>query len=108
MKLLLDENLPQLFRHELLGHHCHTVNYMGWNGIENGQLLALAASAGFDAFLTKDANLEYQQNLVNLPLSVVVLRAPSNRIDEIRPLIPALQAALATLPPRQLTVVPGN
>ena len=57
MKLLLDENLPQQLRLELPRHECHTVTFMGWSGVENGKLLALAASAGFEAFLTKDANL---------------------------------------------------
>ena len=108
MKLLLDENLPQRLRHELSGHDCSTVTYMGWNGIENGALLALAANAGFDAFLTKDENLRYQQNLVNLPLAVVVLQTPSNRIDDIRLIVPKLLAALASLAPRQVTEIPSN
>jgi predicted nuclease of predicted toxin-antitoxin system len=53
MKLLLDENLPHQLRRELPGHDCYTVAYMGWAGVENGDLLALAASAGFDALVTK-------------------------------------------------------
>jgi len=55
MKVLLDENLPHPLRHELPGHECFTVAYMGWGGIENGELLALAAALGFDALLTKDS-----------------------------------------------------
>lgn len=95
MKLLLDENLPHQLRHELPGHECFTVAYMGWGGVENGALLALAASNGFDALLTKDANLEYEQNLTNLPIAVVVIVARSNDIDDIRPLLPQLMSALA-------------
>ena len=106
MKLLLDENLPHQLRHELPNHDCFTVAYMGWGGIENGQLLALATSAGFDALLTKDANLQYEQNLKNLPIAVVVLRAASNDMDDIRPLLPALLEALTHLPPKQVTHVP--
>ena len=67
MKLLLDENLPHQLRHELPGHDCFTVAYMGWGGIENGTLLSLAASHGFDAVLTKDTKVEYEQNLTNPP-----------------------------------------
>jgi predicted nuclease of predicted toxin-antitoxin system len=77
MKLLLDENLPHQLRYELPGHECFTVAYMGWGGSENGALLALAASQEFDALLTKDANLEYEQNLTDLPLAVVVIQAAS-------------------------------
>ena len=105
MKLLLDENLPHQLRHELPGHDCFTVAYLKWGGIENGELLALAASAGFDALLTKDANLEYEQNLTKLPLSVIVLHAKSNDLDDVRPLIPALLDALAGILPRSVTRV---
>ena len=73
--MLLDENLPHQFRHELPGHDCYTVAFMGWAGLENGALLARAAAAGFDAPLTKDTKLRYEQNLIDLPIAIVVLRA---------------------------------
>lgn len=105
MKLLLDENLPQQLRHEIVGHDCATVAYLGWSGIANGELLTRAASSGFSALVTKDANLQYEQNLTNLPLAVVVLRAPTNDIEDIRPLLPALLKALANLSANQVTIV---
>jgi Domain of unknown function (DUF5615) len=105
MKLILDENLPRLLHHELPGHDCSTVAFMGWAGIENGELLKRAAASGFDALRTKDAGLGYEQNLVNLPLAVVVIRAPSNDIDDIRPLLPAILNALLNLPSKQITYV---
>jgi len=77
---------------------------MGWTGKENGELLRLAAEH-FDAFLTADQNLEHQQNVAALPISVVVLIAPANRIDSLLPLLPALLQALETLQPRQLVHV---
>jgi hypothetical protein len=46
VKILLDENLPHQLRHELPGHECFTVAFMGWAGLENGALLARAANAG--------------------------------------------------------------
>lgn len=105
MKLLLDENLPHSLRHEISGHECFTVAYMGWAGIENGELLSLAASSGFGAFLTKDANLRYEQNLIEIPIAVVILRATSNDIDDIRPLLPQLLKSLSHLQPKQVTVI---
>lgn len=105
MKLLLDENLPHQLRHELPGHECFTVAYMKWGGIENGELLSRAAASGFDALVTKDAKLQYEQNLVNLPVAVVVLHASSNDIDDIRPVIPPLLKALGTLASRAVTHV---
>ena len=105
MKLLLDENLPHQLRHEITGHDCATVAYMGWAGVENGELLNRATSAGFNALLTKHEGLEYELNLVNLPIAVVVLHALSNKLDDIRPLLPALHQALMNLPPKQITHV---
>jgi len=105
MKLLLDENLPHQLRHEIPGHDCFTVAYMNWAGIENDELLVLAATAGFDALVTKDTKLQYEQDLINLPISVVVLQAASNDLDDIRPRLPALIEALSHLQPRTLTRV---
>ena len=105
MKLLLDENLPHQLRHEITGHDCATVAYMGWAGIENGELLSRATSAGFDALLTKNEGMEYELNLINLPVAVVVLHASSNKVGDIRPLLPALHQVLLNLPPRQITRV---
>ena len=105
MKVLLDENLPHDLRHFLHMHQAFTVAYMRWKGLENGDLLARAAEDGFDVLLTKDTNLHYQQNLTELPIAVVVLRAASNAIDDIRPLVPDLLRASSALDPRTVTVV---
>jgi len=85
MRLLLDESLPRRLRDELIGHAVSTVPECGWSGVENGQLLSLAA-ARFDAFITADQNLQYQQNLKALPISVVVLVARDNRLESLRTL----------------------
>ena len=108
MRLLLDENLPHRLRPLLEGHEAVTARYMGWGGKQNGELLALAADGGFDALLTKDSNLQFQQNPAKLPLAVVVLQAPSNALDDLRPLVPALLEALQTLTPNAVTVVGGT
>jgi hypothetical protein len=77
---------------------------MGWSSIKNGELLRLAATA-FDVFITVDRNLSFQQHLPSLPISVIVLRCRSNRLSELKSLVPALLAALASLPERQVTFV---
>jgi hypothetical protein len=102
VKLLLDENLPHQLRAEIVGHEIFTAAYMGWAGVENGELLAKAAQAGFDAMITNDRGLEFEQNAAQLPLSVIVLLAKANTIEVLRPLLPALQDALGTLKPRTL------
>lgn len=105
MKILLDENLPHSLRHEIPGHDVFTVAFMGWSGVKNGVLLSQAAAAGFDAFITKDVGVRYQQNPSTLPLAVVILRAASNDIDDIRPLLPKLLGVLAALAPKSVVEV---
>lgn len=75
--MLLDECVPRRLRRELPGHDIRTVNEMGWSGIKNGPLLHRAAQE-FDAFLTVDQGIEYQQNPVGLALAIVVMVAMSN------------------------------
>ena len=88
MKLLLDESVPRpLGAHFPPSFEIHTVQRMGWSGRSNGDLLRLAASHGFDGFVTADRGIEYQQNLENLPLPVIVLIASRTRVQELRPLI---------------------
>jgi predicted nuclease of predicted toxin-antitoxin system len=101
MKVLLDENLPHRLRSELHGHDVYTVAYMKWAGIGNGELLRVAAAERFDAVITNDRGLEYQQNIGTLPVAVIVLLAKANTIEAIRPLCPELLATLDQLRPRE-------
>jgi len=79
----------------------------GWSGIKNGKLLILAA-AEFDAFITVDKNLSFQQNLEKLPIAVVVLDAVSNELSVLAPLVPALLRELASLKPKTYTLLKGT
>ena len=105
MKLLLDENLPHRLRPLLVGHDVFTVAFMGWTGIENGDLLRLAEQHGFDVFLTKDSGIEFEQNLATLPCAVIVMEARSNSLRDVKPLVPAVLVALANLKPKAITRV---
>ena len=106
MKVLLDENLPHDLRHHLTGHDPYAVTFMGWSGSKNGELLSLAAGAGFDVLVTMDDGVGYQQNLTTLPIAVIILQAPSNDITDLLPLAPALLAQLSRLTPCSITRVP--
>lgn len=77
---------------------------MGWSSRKNGELLALAATA-FDAFITVDRNLSFQQNLSAVPLAIVVLRCKSNRLADLKVLIPDILTALEKPPERKVTFV---
>lgn len=105
MRVLLDECVPRPLKWELTEHTVSTVIEMGWRGIENGELLALIRGAEFEAFVTVDQNLAYQQNLRTLGVGVVVLVARTNKLQHLLPLVPSLRKALARLQPGELVRV---
>jgi len=101
MRVLLDANLPQEFRHELSGHDVQTARFAGLNDLDDGALLD-RMSGRFDALVTMDTNLVHQQNLTNRPFAVIVLRARSNRMCDLRPLVPSLLRVLDETEPGEL------
>jgi len=105
MRILLDECIPRRLKDELVGHDTHTVPEMGWAGKKNGDLLNLLVPAGFEVFLTVDQNLRYEQNLHAASIVVVVLVAPTNRLADLKPLVPSVLKALAAVQPGQLIVI---
>ncbi len=99
MRVLLDEQLPRQLAEYLLGHEIRTVQQQGWAGLKNGELLKQARDAGFEMFLTADQTLEFQQNLSNFGLFIVVIVAVSNALEDLLPVVPAALAAMAESKP---------
>lgn len=104
MKLLLDECIDCRLAKEFQGHDVVTVPQAGWAGIQNGELLKLA-QAQFDVFVTVDRNLSFQQHLPQFSIAVMVLQAPTNRLKDLRPLVPQLQRMVLAAPKGQVTWV---
>ena len=108
MRVLLDECLPRKLAREIQGHEVRTVPGMGWAGTKNGALLKLA-STRFDVFITIDRGIRFQQNLSALtrgtPLGVILLRATSNRLASLLPLVPRVHGAITQLAPGQVISV---
>ena len=75
------------------GHTCSTVPEAGFAGKTNGELLRLAQKRS-QVFITLDKGLPYQQNLAELTIAVLILRANSNRMIDLLPHVPACLAAL--------------
>ena len=101
MRILLDESVPEKLGKLLVGHSCSTVQRQGWASFKNGKLLALAKDH-FDVLLTADKGMEYQQNQDTLPVGIVVVRAKTNRIQDLALAVPSILAALNDMPPRTL------
>jgi predicted nuclease of predicted toxin-antitoxin system len=96
MRVLLDECLPRRLKRHLPGHEVSTVTEEGWAGRKNGDLLRIAAGR-FDVLVTADKGQPHQQDIRALPLGVIVLRARTNRLESLLPLVPGLLAALASV-----------
>ena len=101
MRILLDESVPEKLGRLLVGRSCSTVQRQGWASVKNGQLLALAKNE-FDVLLTADKGMEYQQNQDTLPVAILVVRARSNRLQDLALAVPSILVALGEMPPRTL------
>ena len=104
MRILLDECIDWRLSRDIDSHDVKTARQMGWATIKNGELLALA-SAQFDVFVTVDRNLAFQQNLAALPIAVAVLRAKSNRLTDLRPLVRRLLSMIQSAKRGSVTFV---
>ena len=105
MRTLLDECLPTVLRLEISDHDVRTVKYMGWHGIRNGRLLELMKESGFEAFITIDQDLRFQQNLRASGIGVIQLSAKSNRIEGLVPLMPQIRSVLGRIKPGELITI---
>ena len=105
MRVLLDEQLPRQLVPYIAGHDVRTTQEQGWAGKKNGELLKVALAAGFEVLVTGDKNLEFQQNLKDSGLFLVVLVAPSNKLEDLLPRIPAALAAISDAKPGGLARV---
>jgi predicted nuclease of predicted toxin-antitoxin system len=91
MKILLDESLPRKLKNDFgINHEVWTVRDKGWLSKKNGELLKLMINDGFELFVTADQNLQYQQKVEKLPLTIAVLRGSDNRLSTLQNLIPLL------------------
>ena len=106
LKILLDECVDRRLASHIVDHAVATVPEKGWAGLSNGELLE-KAQAEFDVFLTTDRNLAYQQTLARFELAIAVLHAPTNRLDELIALLPALFEALPELRTGEATIIPA-
>jgi hypothetical protein len=107
VRVLLDECVDWRLARDIVGHDVKTARQMGWTTIKNGELLALA-SERFDVFVTVDRNLSFQQNLISYPIAVIVLRAKTNRLADLRPLAPKLAAVIESATPATVEFIDAD
>ena len=103
MKVLLDENLDHALRKLLGQHEVVTVNFMGWTGLKNGELLRKAEDTGIEVLLTGDQTLNYEQSLTGRRLAIVALSAI--QLPIIKKHLPKIIAAIDDAAPGSFQAV---
>ena len=104
MIVLLDECVTRYLKREFIGHEAHTIEEAGFKGLKNGRLLQ-ADYRHYDALVTVDQNLRYQQNLKTLAVAVIVLKARRSTYPMLKPLMPKVLEALAEIKSGEVVVV---
>lgn len=99
MRVLFDQGTPVPLRDHLPRHTIRTEFELGWSALKNGELLARAEAEGFEALVTTDRNLKYQQNLAARRIAVIVLGTTS---------WPRIQASAALVMRAIDSAVPGG
>ncbi|WP_460978927.1 DUF5615 family PIN-like protein [Spirosoma knui] len=102
---LLDENVPRRLKQELVGHTVFTVREMRQDGTEDVDVLRFLLEYNFDALITCDKNLPFQQNLTRYPVPVIVLDTYTNAYPVLRSIVPKLLALLGSPLAQGATIV---
>lgn len=104
MKVPLDECVTHYLKRDFKAHEILTVEEAGFKGLKNGRLLE-AASGQYDVLVTVDQNLQYQQNLQNFSVAVIVLKAKRSTYPMLKPLMPKVLEILETIKAGEIVVV---
>jgi hypothetical protein len=102
--VVLDECVLHRLRHALSGHDVVTASFAGLAGLKNGQLIK-AIDGRYNVLVTLDGGLPHQQNLTALTFGIIVLRAPSNSLSDLLPLVPELLRVLGTIAPGTVEII---
>lgn len=106
MKILLHECLPLDFR-QLSSHDTHTVQFAGWKGKNNGELLQAAEIAAYDVLLTVDQGYPTSSGPLTGGSQLSCIRCRTNQIEDLLPLVEAILQALDVIQPGQTVAVPS-
>ncbi len=105
MRILLDECVNPRLRQAFPEHEVLTVADVHWRALSDAKLMALAQDQ-CDVFLTIDKGFEHEHNLKKLTFGMVIVHVQRNRMENYRPLFPALRDAIETVKPGEIVHVP--
>ena len=104
MKVLLDECVTRYLKRDFTGHEVLTVEEAGFKGLKNGRLLQ-AASGQYEVLVTVDQNLQYQQNLKNFAVAIIVLKARRSTYPLLKLLMPQVLETLEKIKPGEIIIL---
>jgi len=105
MKILLDECVPVRLGNYLNDFEVSSVSKEGWSSLKDGNLIKTAIDAGFDIMLTVDKNLQYQQNLDEYNITIVVFDILFNRLQDFTPLMPIFLEQLSKMEKKRAYII---
>ncbi len=108
MKVLLDECLPVDLRYSFPSHTAHTVEWAGFKGKKNGDLLRAAETAGYEVMLTVDQGMPRQTNPASRKLSIILIRSRTNQLEDLLPLVDSISQALEAIQPSQTIAISSD
>jgi len=106
MRVLLDACVPKGLGKHLSGHEVRHAPEMGWGDLDNGDLLN-AMAGQFEILITVDKGIPQQQRISGRPIGVAVLRAKTNRLQDLLTLVPKLLADLPKIEPGTINEITG-
>ncbi len=104
MRILLDECVNPRLRLAFPGDEVRTVPEMGWRSFTNGRLLKETASH-FDAFVTLDQNVRFQNSAGQHPLGIVILVTRFNHLAAYRPQFAEIRDVVKRIKPGQVDIL---
>ena len=103
MKILLDNNVPRLLRHNLPGHQVDTAFERNWHTLTNGELLNKAETDQYQLLITADQRLPYQQNLFRRNTGVLIFT--NNGRDQVHDALTAINNAVNNMSPGEIRLL---
>ena len=102
--ILFDNGVPRPLRKFLTPHRVTTAQELGWEELQNGNLLRMA-QADFDVLISTDTNIKYQQRLSEYDIALIVLRAFRLSLKAFVPLVPQLLETIEQIEPGEVVYI---
>lgn len=108
MKVLLDNCVPRPFLRHLPGHAVLHCSHVGWERLSNGKLLTAAENAGFQAIVTVDQGIRFQQDMTGRQIAIICLEVVRNDLPTLIPMAELVMRALEEIQAGGIVVVRGS